>query len=237
MQKLNRIFWIALVALSLGACSGIQHRAFNPTDRQDIKTIGLLTPAVPDTVSVKMSVHPGQSLGMVGTLIARSDMNDKSADFTHAAQGTGFVCSKRFKNQLEAGLNEAGFAVKAMNVSRPTGGYDFLKRYPADDGSVDAYLDLYSDLVGFTAAGGTTPYRPTVLLHVRLVRASDHKVLYQDAIAYNAFGDGDGAVTIAPSRQYEFPEFAELMANPLKALEGLQLAMRATGEELARQLR
>ncbi len=237
MNKSGQIFWVALIALGLQACSGIQYRALDPSERRDIKTIGLLTPAVSDTVAVKMSVHPGQSLGMIGTLLARSDMIDKSADFTQAASGNGFVCSKRFEKSLYAGLTKAGYAVKKVHVSRSTSSYEFLTRYPEADGSVDAYLDLYSDLVGFTAAGGTTPYRPTVLLHVRLVRASDHKVLYQDAIAYNAFGDGAGAVTIAPSRSYEFAVFSSLMANARQALEGLQLAMKVTGEELARQLR
>lgn len=236
-MSLHRLLVLMVIGLLATGCAGPLHRAYDPAIRHQIRSIGLLTPAVSDEVAVRMEVHPGDSFGVVGMLVAASDMSGKSGEFMRATRGRGFVCSNTFQQQLDAGLREAGYEVHPISVSRITAEHQFLDQYPPADGSVDAYLDLYTDLIGYTAAGGATPYRPTVHLNVRLVRASDHMVLYQDRIAYNAFGDGDGAITLAPAKGYEFARFEQLVADPVKALEGLRLAMRATGDALARQLR
>lgn len=236
-MSLVRLLALLTLASLLGACAAPKYRPYDPAARTKVMSIGLLTPAVSDTVAVRMEVHPGQSFGVVGMLIAEGDMEGKTGQFTRAAKGKGFVCSKTFLEQLDAGLRGGGYDVKTIEVTRPHHEYAFLDQYPKADGSVDAYLDLYTDVVGYIAAGGGTPYRPTVYLNVRLVRATDHKVLYQDRITYNAFGDGDGAITLSPDKGYEYWNFDALVADPARALEGLQIAMRATGDELARQLR
>lgn len=233
----NRIWLLLLaVAFALGGCAGPQHRPLNPVEREQIRRIGLLTPTVPDEVAVRMVVHPGQSLGVLGLLVAAGDMHDKTADFTHALRSRGFRSGAGFEAQLRAGLAAAGYQVSTIQAPRAQAN-DWRSSYPLDDGRVDAYLDIWSDLIGYTAVGATTPYRPTVNLNVRLVRARDQRVLYQDRIAYNAYGDGGGAITLTAAAGYEFEAYAQLMADPAKAAEGLQLAMRATGDALARQLR
>ncbi|MGQ0501367.1 MAG: hypothetical protein ACT4P0_01975 [Panacagrimonas sp.] len=221
----------------LGGCASPHHRAYDPVARSNIQTIGLLTPALPDQVSVRVVVHPGEGLGVVGKLLAESEMNGKSSTLTRAIRTLDANFRNTFQDLLTKGLESAGYRVQPFQAWRFRSEYEFLREYPQNNGTVDAFLDVYSSLVGYTAAGLGTPYRPTFNLHVRLVRASDHKVLYQDEIAYNAFGDGDGAVTISAERGYEFRAFEDLMAAPDKALRGLQVAMRATGDELARQLR
>jgi hypothetical protein len=235
--SLHRVIVLMVVGLLGTGCSAPLHRAYDPAVRHQIRSIGLLTPAVSDEVAVRMEVHPGESFGVVGMLVAATDMNGKSGEFMRATRSKGFVCSKSFEQQLDAGLREAGYEVHSIDVSRITSEQQFLDHYPVSDGSVDAYLDIYTDVIGYTAAGGATPYRPTVHVNVRMVRATDHKVLYQDRIAYNAFGDGDGAITLSPAKGYEFARFDQLVADPVKALEGLRQAMRATGQALARQLR
>lgn len=235
--NLGRILAVTLLMLSLGACSSVKHKPYKPADRQQVQRIGLLTPAVPDRLAVRMVIHPGQSLGLVGMLLAEGDMGGKTGDFTRAMHEQGMYCRRDFIRQIEQGLAQGGYLVEPISVARPHNEYAFLDRYPTSNGRVDAYLDLYTDLVGYTAAGGGTPYRPTVYLYVRLVSARDHQVLYQDRIAYNAFGNGDGAITLTPAAGYEFAAFDQLMAQPQKALQGLQLAMRATSDELVRQLR
>lgn len=235
--SLRRVIVLMMSGLLATGCAAPLHRAYDPAIRHQIRSIGLLTPAVSDEVAVRMEVHPGESFGVVGMVVAATDMNGKSGEFMRATRRQGFVCSNTFQEQLDAGLRQAGYEVRPISVNRMSTEQAFLEQYPPDDGSVDAYLDLYTDLIGYTAAGGATPYRPTVHLNVRLVRASDHQVIYQDRIAYNAFGDGDGAITLAPAKGYEFARFDQLVADPVKALEGLRQAMRATGEALARQLR
>lgn len=236
-MKQSLILCVLGLALLLGGCAAPSHRAYNPVERNRVQRIGLLTPTVPDEVAVRMAVHPGQSLGLLGLLVAQGDMSDKTSDFTRALYRRGFRNGAGFEQQLTAGLAQAGYEVRTIAAPRAEAQPSFRSRYPDADGSVDAYLDIYSDLIGYVATSASTPYRPTVNLNVRLVRARDHKVLYQDRIAYNAFGDGDGAITLPAARGYEFSHYDDLTAQPDRAVEGLQVAIRATGETLARQLR
>lgn len=228
---------VLLLASTLGACAAPGHRPYDPAVRTQIRTIGVLTPAVTDMVAVRLSVHPGDSFGVVGMLVAEGEMSGKTNEFTRFLSAHGFRCKSEFRADLLTSLGAAGYELRPIDVFRPIGQYNFLERYPMDDGSVDAYLDLNSPLIGYTAAGYDTPYRPTVQLGVRLVRAKDHKVLYQDTITYNAFGDGDGAITLMATREFEFNAFADLIAGPVRAVDGLREAMRSIGQELARQLR
>jgi hypothetical protein len=234
-----RLVAALIVAAALGGCAASPHRqqAFNPAERTAIRTIGVLTPALSDEVAVRLFVHPVESLGVIGMLIAAGDMSGKTHEFTSALNARGFICQSQFREDLLQGLRAAGYEVRVVPTDRPRDEYGFATRYPDGDKSIDAYLDLYSGLIGYTAAGISTPYRPTVYLGARLVRATDHRVLYQDAIAYNAFGDPRDMVTIAPTSDYDFQAFNDLMARQDRAVEGLRVALKATGNELARQLR
>ena len=227
---------IAAAAIT-GCASTPRQQAFNPAERTGIRTIGVLTPAISDEIAVRLFVHPVESLGVIGMLIAAGDMSGKTHEFTHALNARGFMCRRQFRDDLLDGLRAAGYEVRVVPTTRPAGEYAFAAAYPQGDQSIDAYLDLYSGLVGYTAAGISTPYRPTVYLGARLVRAKDHRVIYQDAIAYNAFGEPRDMVTIAPTTDYDFQAFDDLMARQDRAVEGLRVALKATGTELARQLR
>lgn len=233
-----RTVLIAILAGLTVACAAPQHRPLDPSQTRGIQRLGVLTPALPEAYDVRMVVHPGESLGLVGMLLAEGDRLFKADDFNQVVSDHGnTACRNSFRQHLEAGLASSGYELVRLPVPRPLRQPGFLDRYPTDNGTVDAYLDLYSELVGYTAAGANTPYRPTVYLNVRLVRARDHRVLYQDRIAYNPFGDGDGAITLRAETAYSFRGMEQLLAQPDRALEGLQVAMQTTGEVLGRQLR
>jgi hypothetical protein len=226
-----------VAAILTGCATTPRPKAFDPSERTGIRTIGVLTPALSDEVAVRLLVHPVESLGVIGVLIAEGDMSGKTHEFTSALNARGFLGQRQFRDDLLAGLKAAGYEVRVVPTDRPRDEYAFASHYPDGDKSIDAYLDLYSGLIGYTAAGVSTPYRPTVYLGARLVRASDHRVIYQDGIAYNPFGDPRDMVTIAPTTDYDFMAFNDLMARQDRAVEGLRVALKATGDELARQLR
>lgn len=231
-----RSVWLVMLALAASACSAPAHRPYDPALRGQIRTIGLPPPAVSERTAVRLMVHPIEGLGMVGLVIAEGDMSAKTADFSRAMQLRGYRGQAQFHRGLVHALSDAGYRVQALKLAREPGNHAFLEHYPAADGTVDAYLDVYSNLIGYAAAGVSTPYRPTVHLTARLVRASDGRTLWQDRIAYNDFGQHD-AVTIAATDAYQFQAYEQLMADPDRAYAGLQTALRATGDELARQLR
>lgn len=231
-----RLLSVLLLAALASACAAPPHKPYDPAVRDGIHSIGLLPPAVSERTSVRLMVHPSEGLGMVGMVIAEGDMSAKSANFSNAMRAQGYRCRVQFRDSLMTSLRGAGYEVRSLDLARAAGDQEFMDRYPVADGKVDAYLDLYSDLIGYAAVGVNTPYRPTVHLTARLIRARDLKVLWQDRIAYNDLGEGN-AVTIQPVLGYQFGAYEELMANPARALEGLNVALRATGDELARQLR
>lgn len=108
---------------------------------------------------------------------------------------------------------------------------DLLKTYPKGgaDG-VDAYLDIAIVDYGYVAAGifDSTPYRPFVGAHCRLVRASDGAMLMQDMVVYNPVvtaGPQQRAVTLSPDPIYTFKDFDTLTADPANAMKGMNTAL------------
>lgn len=228
-----RIVLVLASMLGLCACAGTPHRAYDPLARQQVLRVGLLTPATPERPVVRMAVHPGQSLGLVGLLLAEGDMGLKTRDFGRVLEHQT-CCAQALTARLREGLEGAGYTVSEVRVPRAAQP-GFLARYPAH-AEVDALLDVYAEVMGYTAAGAGTPYRPTLHLHVRLLRERDHHVLYQDRIDYNAFGDGGGAITLPADPRYAFADFDALLRQPAQAAAGLDLAMIAARDTLVRQL-
>jgi hypothetical protein len=215
----------------------VPQQPYDPAVRAQVKSIGILTPALADELAVRMMVHPGASFGLIGAAIAEADMSSKSDDFTEAVRSKGFQHRAHFVSNLAAALQGAGYQVREIGNPRASDEFKFFEQYPASDGSVDTYLDIYSGLIGYTAAGAATPYRPTMYMAVRLVDAKEHKTLYQDVIVYNAFGNPKDAITISPTTEFDFKAFDDLMAGQDRAIDGLKIALKTTGDEIGRQLR
>ncbi|WP_029889733.1 hypothetical protein [Polycyclovorans algicola] len=238
MRRLQNLLLAVLTLGLLSACASLPQQAYDPADRQQIKTIGLLTPSMASDLDVRMMIHPGASFGIVGALIAEGDMSKKSEKFSASVRAHNFSAQREMAQYITAALQRAGYTVVPVSVNRDIGEQTFMESYAiANSPPVDAYLDLYTTLVGYTAAGATTAYRPTVRLGAKLVRAGDQQTLYTDHIWYNPFGEPKDAITLAASSRFDYDDFDALIADSKRATDGLHEAMTAASEALSQQLR
>lgn len=220
----------------LAACASQPIIPFDKSTAGTIKTIGVVTPNMPEQPSVWLASDIGQSFGLVGALIDAGLENKRGSDFWKEIDGANRPPRTSFNTALSDALTAQGYTVKAIDVKRST---DFLKTYPKDQG-VDAYLDISFVLrgYGYVAAGmhDATPYRPFAYVNCRLVRASDNAVLMQDVVVYNYVlpsGIITPGVSLSPDPAYNFVDFDALKANPPEATKGLHDSLKQVANAIA----
>jgi len=218
---------LALAALT--ACATEREIPFDHAANSGIKTIGVLQPSMSPTPTILLASDIGQSLGLVGLLVDASMQANRDKQFGELMSAQGVKPDANFLADVHAALAAHGYSVTDVPEARPSA--DLLKTYPkgGTDG-VDAYLDIAIVNYGYVAAGigDSTPYRPFVGAHCRLVRASDGAVLMQDVVVYNPVvtaGPQPRAVTISPDPAYTFKDFDTLTADPANAMKGMNVAL------------
>ena len=232
MRKFRTLGALALLGVSLAACASIPEIPYDRSSATDIKTIGVVTPSFPDNASVVLASTPGQSFGLIGALIDAGIEANHESRLKAVLDKEKFSAKDMFLQRLTSGLEARGYTVVPVAMTRTQA--DFATKYPTDDApKVDAYLDLVTSGYGYAAAGiqDSTPYRPSFVAKVRLVRAKDSSVLMQDVVAYNPIGPAAAAahaksmVTVAPDPGYQFSSFDGIENNPDLATRGLAVAI------------
>lgn len=229
---------IVLAASLLAACA-LQPIPYDRQAAGEIKTIGVVTPHIPNRPAVILASSVGQSFGLIGGLIDAAMQEERQTKFKSAIEPLNFSPYDICVTEVTARLEELGFSVVTVPVERTE--QDFLKKYPSEsEPKVDAYLDIVLSY-GYVAAGiGSTPYRPIVYVTTRLVRASDSSVLMQDAVAYNRvgpYGANSKAVTIPPDQAYSFSNFEKLVSDPTTAVQGMQVAISQSVKPIGQMLK
>lgn len=221
-----RVLFALLAASLLSACA-LKPIPYDRSSASDVKTIGIVTPAMPNRPAVVLASSVGQSFGLIGALADAAMQDNRETTFRKAIEPTNFSATDICLQELKTQLQEHGYDSVMVTADRSK--HDFLEKYPADqEPKVDAYLDLVISY-GYIAAGvGKAPYRPIVYLTARLVRASDASVLMQDAVSYNPvgpFGKNSQSITLPPDPTYQFADFDTLAADPNKAAKGMETAL------------
>ncbi|HEX5314745.1 MAG TPA: hypothetical protein VFX38_07585 [Gammaproteobacteria bacterium] len=185
------------------------------------------------TVSIRTPV--GASFGLIGGAIAAGEINEKSAEFTKAVAAQGFSVQQALTEQLKADLEAEGYAVDLVPATRS--GDSFLRSYPQGSGG-EAWLDVVvkDHSVGYRAAGNKTSYYPYVLVSAQLVGPGGG-VLYSQQLVYNPIHPPKNARTIAPSGEYAYANFDQLMADPARATAGLKQAVAQIAAAIAADLK
>lgn len=239
MTSLFRRAAAAACVLVLAACASTPEIPFERTAQ--IKTIGILSPGVPSGPSVVLASSMGQSFGLIGAIVDASMQANRDSQFGDLMKADHFVFSDTFKDGLTAQLKEQGYTVVDVAADRKSG--DYVEKYPAADGTADAYLDVVVVSYGYIASGigSDTPYRPFVVAKCRLLRASDSAVLMQDAVIYNRvmnqYPANDKTVTIPPDPKFSFANFDSLVAYPKDAASDLGAAANETSKALGTLLK
>jgi hypothetical protein len=204
---------------------------FDRTAAGEVRTIGVVTPALPDGPSVVLASSVGRSFGLVGALVDAGMQSSRESTFKGLIAQQDFSATNVFIARLKDGLQKQGYALVDVPLQRS--GRDFASGYPKDtDPKPDALLDLVLMDYGYVAAGisSSAPYRPYYALRARLVGAKDSAVLMQDAIVYNPINTPPKTITIAPDPTPQYKDFDALAADPKGAVDGLRIGAEKTAD-------
>lgn len=222
----------------LSGCAGQPEVPFDHSANTGLKTIAVLTPSYPSGPGVVLASSVGQSFGLIGALVDSGMQANRESKFSGLLAARSFSVQDSFMQDIGQALQAQGYTVVMQPVTREKA--DFLEQYPpAATAKADVYLDMVVTGYGYIAAGiaASTPYRPAFSVRCKLIRAKDSAVLMEDTIAYNPVGPAKNTVTIAPDAEYLFKDFDTLMADPGKAVKGLQVAMQKSSESIGSLLR
>lgn len=238
MLRSFRVLLSLVFVASVCACQTLPQIPYDRVSAGNPKAVRVLTPAAPGRASVVLAATVGQSFGLIGALIDAGMQSNRESDFEKITAARSFSGKDVFLRKTLEALKAGGYDAAEGPITRTERG--FMKAYPsATDLPADAYLDISMNY-GYLAAGMSTPYRPFIYAECRMVRASDKAVLMQRTIAYNVLNTvniPETAVTIAPDPAYEFKDFDALIADPDRAVQGLDAALGQVAAATATLLR
>jgi hypothetical protein len=230
---------IGMAVCLLSGCADKSEIPFDPATAGDIKTIGIITPGLPDSADVILASSIGQSFGLVGALVDASIKANRDSRFNALLKAQGLDPNAAFMAHVKAALEARGYTVVMIDVKRDSQS-GFVQALPKSaEPTVDAYLDLAVPRYGYLAAGigSSNPYRPFCEVLAKLVRANNHAVLMQDHIIYNPLNNPEHVVTISPDPQYAFDDVATMEKAPALASSGLRSAIDLSVESMAALIR
>jgi hypothetical protein len=229
---------LAIVALVAVAGCAIKEIPYDRETAGGITRVGVVTPRLPSGPMINLATSPAQSFGLIGALVHVGVQADREARFETILKGQNFSVEDALVQSITAALQAQGYAVSLVPVKRDKS--DFVATYPTDHGDkVDAYLDLVAVNYGYLSAGiaSDSPWRPSYVLRVLLVRAQDYAVLMQGTLVYNPFGAPKEVVTIAPDPAYQYANFDTLEKDPSGAVKGLRVAFEHGAKTLGGMLK
>lgn len=215
---------------------------FDAASGPKVKTIGLLTSAMPERAEANLATSVGQSFGLIGALVDASLKANRDDKFNALLQSQNFDAQTQWTQTLKADLEAEGFQVVLVPIMREDKS-DFLKSYfvPMSSPAPDALLDTVTLTYGYIAAGikGSTPYRPYMYTKVKLVDPKDASTLMQDEVIYNPLSGGAALsnVTIAPDPAYSYSDFDLLVANPAETRKGVDDSFAKSAQAIAQLLK
>lgn len=99
---------------------------------------------------------------------------------------------------------------------------ELIDNVSAFKGKGDAVLDLAIADAGYAQAADH-PYEPRVDMRVRLTNSSNNAILYEDSVSYaRDWNPQLFNIVLEPSSGYAFDDGNEIVANPVRAADGLR---------------
>ena len=231
MRKLLRCVLLGLLVLP--GCASFKNQPFNAGANQSLKTIGLLPFGQQEKPNIVLANLAGENFGLVGALVSEGQRKIATVRFQRMAEAQDFHPVPETRAAVRHALEAAGYRVVDVSAARADDAH-FLKAYPAGDGQVDAYLDIYAETVGYLSASSRT-FRPTVYLSAKLVQANGGQILFADQVQVNAYGQTTG-VTIEAPEGYAYDTQSALLADASHAVEGIRKAITLAADGLSERL-
>ncbi len=230
---------VAVALLATGCATVPPQQAFN-REAATIKTIQVL-PMAESEIGLAFLNHPGQNFGLIGGLVAASDITSKQNKLREQMAASKLDHLAVFREEFGNAMLAQGYTLTwseplpAKNkVARDRWG--LRKAYGAIQGA-DAQLDLSLIFAGYatSGAGDASPYRPAVHVAARLLDPSGKQNLFTDVVTYNNITNIPTAITVNPDPQYAYPDFKQLEAAGPDVAAGMKVALVATAKRLSEQ--
>ena len=222
-----------------------------PYDREyaGVQTIHVVETSFPDQATTQKLATNGQNMasamaagaGLAGVLVGavaagiEAGIEAGQRDRIQAALASvGFDGEAVFDAALEAALTDDGYELEVYSADRDrTSEHVKLKPDPAfEDGA--GILDVAGVGYGYQLVGGNTQWRPFVSVSVRLSDPHDpENVLMENRVVYNPVATPEVIINISPDGAYAFSDITDIEADPVKAAEGLEVALAATAASVA----
>ena len=182
------------------------------------------------------SVAFGALGGFMTEGLESDELDAESKAFTELARGRKFNVTRQLTGDIKSDLEKSGYVVKLISVPRKDD--DFVEHYPIGKG-VDAYLDVVIEdgKAGYKADGLFDAYYPYLLVAVRLVSASDNRIVYARQTVYGPSGLPIGLNLIQPDSVYRFSNFDAIMHSPDRAIQGLETAVDRVAQTITGDIR
>ncbi len=233
------LLYSALLLLLVGCAPPVM-----PYDRAagaPVASIGFLTPSMSDRPTVGAFTGLGL-FGVVGQIGESAVQSAREARLVEAMATRQFAARPLFVERVTAAIGTQGYKVVPVAVERRA--YrGFLDRYDGLPAGPDAWLDCHLDAGwGYSATyeGDGRRYRPTAWVTCRLVRAADGTTLMQGHVIYNlTLGSPPlfPVIIIPPDPQFSFVTLDQLVADPERAIQGIDAAFRAAADALGTMLK
>lgn len=230
-RVLRAIGLLTFVAL-LSACQSMPTTAYNKAE-SNVKAVSLAPMGIPKEPSVRILASVGSNFGLIGAVVEESRAAAASKELQEIFAQTKYDYHKDLQDSLAVAFSQISLPLSAQDGERPAKEKVKFLSSCRPVPQTDACLDVFLTYFGYMSAGATTDYVPTVHLTAKLV-GSDGATLFQDQVHYNALV-GTKAIVVQPSDQYRFKDRDAMKADPQRVTAGIQHAVRAAMDELAKQ--
>lgn len=217
---------VLVATLAVSACAD-PTVVFDRSSPQGVQPMAVLTPGFPAGPDVSV---PAPTSGALFLIVNGIQQGNRSRELATLVTQFGANPEAEFSAALLACLQDAKFQPTATQAdARRTSP---LKDYTALAGSgANAVLDVVVNRYGYRAPTQAAPFQPSLTIQARLVALPSRSILMQERIDLaNVVPDG------AKPDGYRFQDYSDIAAQPAKAVQGLQGAMRAAAATLCKRL-
>ena len=203
------------------------------TMAEPIKSLSVAQDIAPEAMSASEAASVGSNFGLLGALVDAGVESSRQKALSEALAAADFDAEKAIGEALVGALGAKGIQTQLLNGPNRAK-REFLLKYPGAGAGSQAYLDIVVLNYGYSSAGNNETWRPTVDALVRLVDASNNKVLMENRIAYNSIAAPVGVITITPNPKYGYFNRDHMIANKGELAEGLKDAFKQVAETAAK---
>jgi hypothetical protein len=198
------------------------------------------------TTGENMASAAGASGGLIGALVVGviAGAVEANIENTQRKKIQDALASQKFEGEaiFDAALEEAlkghNYQVETIAIARASTRDMIVLTPKADAEAGSAVLDAFGLNYGYQLVGGSTQWRPFVTMKVRLLDHKDpKKILMDNQITYNPVVKNEVTVSIPVDETYAFQKIEDLEADPVRAAEGLRVALQAAAKATADLLR